>query len=166
MYQVGDTIIYGQTGVCTIEDIGHPSGVESKKLYYTLKPYSNQGMIYVPVDTANYLRKIISPKEAENLIRHIPEIPDYVCADSRAMAQKEFYSKALHSHDFTVLIGVIKGLYHKSQRNLERKKPLSSTETYFMKLAENCVHQEFAVSLGVKVEQVPGYVQSIIQNSP
>ena len=37
MYQVGDLVMYGNTGVCRVEDIGHPQGIsEKEQLYYTL----------------------------------------------------------------------------------------------------------------------------------
>ena len=161
MYQIGDIIVYRQTGVCRVDGIGKPPGVKGEKPYYTLKPLYRQGTIYVPVDTAGYLRKVMSAEEARAWIGRMPGIPEYVCADSRMMAQKAFYAKAMQTHDLTLLIGMIKGLYRKERSAAGRK--LTVTESSFLKAAENCVHQEFACSLGLAVEQIPAYVRSVIE---
>lgn len=162
MYQIGDTIVYGQTGVCRVEEIGQPPGVKGERPYYTLKPLYRQGTVYVPVDTAGYLRRVMSPGEANAWIERMPGIPEYVCTDSRMMAQKTFYAKAMQTHDLTLLIGMIKGLYRKEHAAAGRKA-LTVTESSFLKAAEDCVHQEFACSLGIAVEQIPAYVRSVIE---
>ena len=52
MFQIGESVVYGTTGVCTISAIGPLSmhGVDRKKQYYTLQPVYQEGAVYVPAD--------------------------------------------------------------------------------------------------------------------
>ena len=48
MFQEGDMIIYGNTGVCRVEQVGHPDhikGADDSRLYYTLAPVYQAGVI-------------------------------------------------------------------------------------------------------------------------
>ena len=63
MFQKGDYIIYGNTGVCQVKDICIPDGISSDsndKLYYRLAPVYGSGTIYIPVDTSIYMRPVLS----------------------------------------------------------------------------------------------------------
>ena len=77
MYQVGELVLYGSTGVCRIEEIREqdfPSTGE-KRLYYSLRPLYEDCMISAPVDSDKvFIRPIISKEEAERLIAGIPHV--------------------------------------------------------------------------------------------
>ena len=63
MYIIGDKIIYGQTGVCVVEDICEKTlSRNNTKMYYTLRPiYQHNNMIYTPVDNDKvFMRPVIS----------------------------------------------------------------------------------------------------------
>ncbi len=164
MFNKGDMVVYGQTGVCYVEEVGKSKIVKSDELYYTLKPAYASGRVYIPVNTNAYLRGVMDREQAAELVKQIPEIPEYVCPDRRLAAQKIFYQEAVHSHDFTMLVGIIKGLYQKSTRASGTKKPLTSVEEQFRKIAEDLVHQELAVSFGIEAVAVPEYIKNIVEN--
>ena len=49
MYQKGEYIIYGSTGVCRVEDVAVPDNIPIKEkgaLYYKLSPVYGAGSIY------------------------------------------------------------------------------------------------------------------------
>ena len=79
MFSIGQYVICGNKGVCTVEDITtlDISGVDKKKKYYILKPrYVTASTVYVPVDSAaTSMRTVLTREEAETLIHSIPEIP-------------------------------------------------------------------------------------------
>ena len=56
MYQTGDLLIYGSTGVCRVLSIDrrqdYVDGIKQDKLYYQLKPLHQGGVIYTPVDNS------------------------------------------------------------------------------------------------------------------
>lgn len=165
MYQIGETIVYGQTGVCTVEAIGYLPETGKKRLYYTLRPRYMPGMVYVPVEAPVYSRPLLSPTQARDWIARMTEIPEHICPDGRLMAQRQFYSGVFHSHDMALMIGVIKGLYHKEHSKTRNGRPLSVTERQVFRQAEDLVHQELAASLGVEVEQIPQYIRNRLQMS-
>ena len=70
LYNVNDVVVYGNTGVCRVVDIGTPQfhGVDKKQCYYTLKPIFGDGVIYCPVDNNRvFIRLVISKEEAEKI---------------------------------------------------------------------------------------------------
>ena len=78
MYEVGDLIVYGRTGICEVTEITtlKMDGVPKDKLYYILRPVREKhGKVFTPVDNEKIvMRKVISKEEAEELIREIPKI--------------------------------------------------------------------------------------------
>ena len=75
MFQCGDYIIYGSTGVCLIEEILVPDYVREhsgcEKLYYKLCPVFNSETIYIPVDTDLFMQLLSTAKTAERSLRAI-----------------------------------------------------------------------------------------------
>ena len=71
MFQIGDYIVYGTSGVCRVEKIGPVDlpDVSKDKLYYTLSPVRNPGgHIYTPVDNQRVvMRPILTEDETEQL---------------------------------------------------------------------------------------------------
>lgn len=77
MYNVGDLIMYGGTGVCEVKDITRPDfgGTTVEQDYYILQPLYQSGTIYAPVDNEKvFTRPVISAQEADDLISIIPEV--------------------------------------------------------------------------------------------
>lgn len=78
MYEVGDLIVYGRTGICEVTEITtlKMDGVPKDKLYYILRPVrEKRGKVFTPVDNEKIvMRRVISKEEAEELIREIPQI--------------------------------------------------------------------------------------------
>ena len=71
MYGVGDLVVYGSIGVCRVEAVGAsplPSTATARD-YYTLTPLYKDGHIYAPVDTAMFMRPVISRTKAISLIK-------------------------------------------------------------------------------------------------
>ena len=85
MFSVGDKIIYGENGVCTVESIGPlaMSGAPKDKLYYYLSPLIGSGTYFTPVDSSAFMRPVMSRDEAEALIDSMPGIQPALCNDNR-----------------------------------------------------------------------------------
>ena len=62
MYEIGQLIVYGNEGVCRVEEIGTPkiSGVDKHRDYYTLAPIYREGKVFTPVDSKVFMRPVIS----------------------------------------------------------------------------------------------------------
>ena len=75
MFSINDTVMYGNSGVCTIVDI-RPEKLAGKKMtYYILKPAENENMtIYCPVDSDKIrMRKLLTLEEVNRLISIMPD---------------------------------------------------------------------------------------------
>lgn len=156
MFAVGEKIIYGENGVCTVERIAplELSGSSPDKLYYYLTPYIGSGTYFAPVDSGAYMRPVMGRDEAEALIDAIPGIAPAVCNDSRFNHVDAFYKELFKQHSCEALVSVVKGLH---LRMSERKTKSSRAETT-MKRAKDILHGELAVALGLELCEVEGYI--------
>lgn len=162
MYDKGTLIMYGNTGVCRVEDVtpmAGSRGAEKGRLYYKLLPIYGSGTIFVPVDTKIFMRPILTRTEAIALIRHIPSIrSDYETADNWHQIS-DLYQQSLHSHDCEELIHMIKAIYLKNRASAESGKRPCKIDQDFKKRAEDLLHGELAAALGVSPEEVPPLIE-------
>ncbi|MBR1742787.1 MAG: CarD family transcriptional regulator [Lachnospiraceae bacterium] len=156
MFEKGDYIVYGSSGVCEVKDVGpmEMTGVKEGKLYYTLKQrYSEGGTIFTPVDNCKIvMRGVYSKGEAGELIETIPFIEELKIQDERK--REEFYKDSLRTCDFTEFIRLIKLIYHRKKRRLEAGKKMASLDERYLKMAEDGLYGELEVSLEMSRDDV------------
>lgn len=163
MFKVGDLIVYGNTGVCTVEKIGKPelAGVTDDKDYYTLLPYySRNSRIFTPCDNPKVvMRPVISKKEAEKLIKEIPKIKLLVITDEKK--REECYKQTMKTCDCREFVSILKTIYNRKIKRLaEGKKVTASDERYF-NMAEDKLMGELAIALGVEKSEMRVKMQDI-----
>ena len=160
MYQAGDYIVYGTSGVCRVDEIKpSPFEGEENRQYYTLTPVTGTETIYIPVDSPVFTRPVISKEKAEELVREIPNIDvDHFKSHSMRLSS-EHYQEVLQSHDCEDLVQLIKTVYAKSKRNGRR---LSQVDQRYRKRAEELLHGELSVALGIPFNEVPAYISNVI----
>ena len=163
MYQAGEFIVYGTSGVCKVEAVGKsPFEGEEDKLYYTLTPVAGPEPISLPVDSPVYTRPVITRAQAERLIAAIPSIEeDHFTSHSLRMST-EHYQTVLKSHDCRELVQLIKAVYAKSRRSGRR---VSQIDQRYRKRAEELLHGELAVALGVPMDEVQPYISRSISEA-
>lgn len=163
MFSVGEKIIYGENGVCTVSMIGPLSAEDagSGRLYYHLTPYIGSGTYFAPVDTGAFMRPVMSRDEACALIDSIPGIEPAICSDNRFNHVDSFYRDLIKLHSCEALVSVIKGLY---LRMSERKTKSSRAEST-MKRAKDILHGELAVALGIELADVEDFISARIGNT-
>lgn len=166
MFQVGELIIYGNNGICRVEEIGTPNLPIAAKgaQYYTLAPLFRSGVIYAPVDTKIFMRPILTKAEAERLIEQIPEIHEEITDGQSIRSLGETYKSFLHTHQCEDLVRLIKTIYKKEQAMEERGKKLAKTEQDYSKLAKELLHQEFSLALEIPYEEVQEYITARVEN--
>lgn len=160
MYSVGDKIIYGENGVCTVESIGpiSTSGPQKDRVYYHLRPLIGSGTYFTPVDSAAYMRPVMSREEAEALIDAMPGIAPAVCEDNRFNHVDAFYKELFKQHSCEALVSIVKGL---RCRMAERKTKSSRAEAT-MKRAKEILHGELSIALDMDYKEVEPYIVSRI----
>ena len=159
MFSVGEKIIYGENGVCTVSDIGAlPMDGGSGKVYYHLKPLVGSGTYFTPIDSSAYMRPVMSKEEAEAFIATIPGIEPAICSDTRFNHVDAFYKDLFKLHSCEALVSVIKGL---RSRMADRKTKSSRAEAT-MKRAKEILHGELSIALDMDYKEVEPYIRSRI----
>ena len=159
MFVVGERIIYGENGVCTVEKIAPLSSSPSdSKLYYHLNPLVGSGTYFAPVDSGAFMRPLISREEAEALIAAIPSIEPAICNDNRFNHVDAFYKELFKKHSCEALVAIIKGLH---SRIIDRKTKSSRAEST-MKRAKDILYGELSVVLDMGISEVETYISAKI----
>ncbi len=162
MFQKGDCIVYGSTGVCRIKAVGplgNMRGADRQRLYYTLDPLYEQGVIYAPVDCDVFMRPILSRRAVDELISKIPDIREdraFNSCDQRMLS--DYYRAFFRTHNCEDLVQLIKTVYAKNKHSQETGKKVGQTDQRYKKHAEELLYGEFAVALGIPVETVVDYI--------
>ncbi len=160
MYQAGEYIVYGTSGICRVESVGAPPfETDEDRPYYTLAPVSGTETIYVPVDSPVFTRPVISRAQAEELIQTIPAIEEDEFSSRSLRMSSEHYQEVLQSHDCRRLAQMIKAVNAKSRRSGRR---ISQIDQRYRKRAEDLLHGELAVALGIPVGEVQPYIARTI----
>ena len=108
------------------------------------------------------MRPIISKEDAEALIRSIPDIQAATCTDRNLRILTEHYQSLIRSHECADMVQLIKAAYEKRQeRKSQGSKPGQVDERY-MKRAEELLHGELAVALGIPRDDVAGYIAQVV----
>ncbi|MDR0886241.1 MAG: CarD family transcriptional regulator [Clostridiales Family XIII bacterium] len=163
MYEIGDMVIYGTTGVCTIEDIKEmkpPLGGDPK-LSYVLKPVYNSCMIYAPIEGGNVaIRDVISKDEAIKLIDSFATLESEAMTAETTHALASQYKEKIFSNSCEELIELTMSIYTKKKGGKH-----GATDKRFMKQAEELLYGEFAIALGIGKKEVPNYIQERIKTA-
>ena len=101
------------------------------------------------------MRPVISREQAEALIESIPAIEEDSFTTHSLRLASEHYQAALQSHDCHELVQLIKTVYAKSRRNGRR---VSQIDQRYRKRAEDLLHSELAVALGIPLKEVQPYI--------
>lgn len=159
MFSIGQCVICGNKGACTVEDITtlDISGVDKAKKYYILKPvYISASTVYVPVDSAASMRNILSKEEAEALIKEIPAIERLEIRNERFVEQD--YKECIKANNCKELVKLIKTIYLRRQKRLEAGKKETAVDNKYFKMAEDNLYGELAVALNMERRDVSKYI--------
>ena len=161
MFEKGACIVYGNTGVCRVEEIGPLSNIRGShpgKIYYKLSPIRTGGTIYIPVDSDMFMRPVMTREEADALIWRMPKICERVCSSRDQRVLNEHYKASLRTHSCEELVRLIKSVYVKNRRLIKNGKKAGRTDLEYRKKAEMLLYEELGVALGIPFEEVKEYI--------
>lgn len=165
MFSIGQYVICGNKGVCTVEDITtlDISGVDKAKKYYILKPrYVTASTVYVPVDSAaTSMRMILTKEEAEGLINSIPDIPVLDIKNEKLVEQD--YKTCMKSNRCEEWVKLIKTIYARKQKRLQAGRKETAVDGKYFKIAEENLYGELAVALNMERDEVCDYISAQLQ---
>ncbi|MBE6036195.1 MAG: hypothetical protein E7223_01025 [Clostridiales bacterium] len=160
MFNIGDLVIYGSTGVCKVEDLTRPAfpGAPADRLYYTLAPVYQSGVIYAPVDTKAFMRAVISPEELDALLRELPTLHPEGYFNSSVQLLCAHYEQALKEYTCRDLVVLLRSIRAKKIAMEQQNRRLGQIDARYMKRAEDLLYGELAVVLQIAPGKVPAYL--------
>jgi len=165
MFEIGDYIIYGNHGVCRVEDIGALDipGVDQSMDCYTLQPvFSKSSTLYTPVDNEKVLmRSVITSEEARELIDEIPNTSLLIIDNDKQ--REEAYKLALRTHDCNQWLMIIKTLYERKQERMTQGKKLTFTDEKYLSIAQECLYGELSIALDTDIEKIESMVMEQLE---
>ena len=166
MFEKGDYIVYGAAGICQVKEIGTLSmkAADKDRLYYTLEPLNSKGSsVYTPVDnTKVVIRRILSKKEAEQLICDIPHIEALWVENDKQ--REQVYRESARKCDCREWIRIIKTLYLRKQDRIAHGKKVTATDERYLHRAEESLYSELSIPLGVEKERMADYITERVAN--
>lgn len=163
MFETGQYIIYGSTGVCKIEDIRNERISGEQRSYYILRPvYINGSKIYAPFGMSEVrMHKLITRDEAMSLINAMPDEETIWIDDDNA--RKEKYTEIVKSGDRAALSRMLKTLYNKQKEKLACGKKFHSADERIMKDAEKILFEELALVLEIEPSEVLDFIHDELE---
>lgn len=164
MYQVGETVLYGTEGVCTIAEVREMKVGREKASYYVLQPVHREGAtIFVPLQNETLqakMRRLLSVEDINQLLDYISH-EDVEWIDDAAERKTEFH-RILTAGDRKELLGMIRTLYLRREMLQSAGKRLRTNDDQMLRDAEKLLNDEFALVLNIKPRDVPEYIRSRI----
>ena len=156
MLAKGEYIVCGNKGVCMVEDITtvQMEGIDSKKLYYLLKPVSSKSnTIYVAVDNkTSSIRKILTREEALTLIESMSTIGFLCIADDKSA--EAVYKESFNKNNIVELVKIIKTSYFRREERTRQGRKVVAVDDKYYKIACEYLFSELSVSLDVDKQEI------------
>ena len=160
MFAVNDYIVYGNHGVCKVENIGTVSlaMVDKNKVYYTLRPvYKSEAVVYAPVENPkSVIRPVLTREDADKLIEEIPSLESVWIGNEKEREMQ--YKAALRSCDCRELIRIIKTLYYRKMDRIKDGKKVTVVDERYFRQAEEQLYGELAFAMDMERNQVGEYL--------
>ncbi len=168
MLKVGECIIYGNHGLCRVQEILVPSFLErgkEKEYYQMVSAVDTGSILYVPVDGADKkIRECLTADEADDLIDDIEyaseiDLPEGKKAEPAIL-------EVIRRNVADEMMSLVKTLRKiKAIRESEGKKFASLNERY-LAVAEKLLYTELAFALKTEKDGIKKRVLDILSHLP
>lgn len=162
MYNIGEYVVCGNKGVCTVEDITKLTlpGADKEQSYYILRPvYLQTSTVYMPVSSSDgAIRRVLSEDEAKKLVDNISEVPVLSVSNDKFLEQE--YKVCMRSNECTQLVRVIKTISDRKKKRLEAGRKVTALDAKYGHLAEENLYGELAIALHIPKNEVENYIIS------
>lgn len=167
MYQIGERVICGNKGVCSVEQITtlNIPGVDKGRRYYILKPlYMTSSTVYIPVDNAdNVMRRALEREEVEKLIEKLPALEPIPIANEKFLEQE--YKNYLRTDRCEEWIRIVKTVLERQKKRLIQGRKLTSVDSRYYKTALDYLCGEFASALEMDKECAEEYIMGLLEET-
>lgn len=156
MFEIGEYVVYGNTGICKIEDITtlDMPGANSDRLYYVMSSVRNNGnRVFLPVDNTKVVLRAVMNEEAVNeLLGRIDEIPE-IQADNDKV-REERYKEFSKGCDCENWVAIIKTVASRKKERMAQGKKITATDERYSRMAGEHLYSELSFVLGKEISDI------------
>ena len=149
MYQIGELVQYGTSGVCKVEEIVQSVPWLQKDIpCYLLIPVGRrEEKIYTPIDNDKVkMRRILSCEEVKELMGKVSEIEGPAIPNEKQC--ESIYREELYSIDCYRWLGLLKTLYTRRAARTAIGKKVTATDERYLKNVEERIREELNLVIG------------------
>lgn len=151
----GELVVYGETGVCRVEEISMRALPSGEVMCYRLQPLYQSFVVYAPVENGQvFMRPIITFSEADRIIKEMPFYTSEEHSSTSSRELTEYYDGIIKQHDCRLLATLICSINEKKQKLAAQKRKLSAVDERFLKKSEDLLFGELAAVLSLKKSEV------------
>lgn len=164
MYQVGDKVVYGIHGICSITELEIKNIDRKKVQYYVLEPLEQpDARYYIPSENpvaVSKLSPLLTRQEIETLLldRRIPDGTWITDENQRKLRYRELIS----SSDRKALLAMVRALRAHKAEQLSQGRKFHLCDENFLKDAEKLLSAEFSVVLNLSGTEVADYMEKYL----
>lgn len=153
MLSIGDIFLYGENGVCRVEDIRNETFHKQEQTYYIIRPLNSTSQtIHVPVDSTFFkskIRPLVSPEEIIKIALEVNDSKPYWIDNDNE--RNQHFKKILSDCDRCSVLHLLKSVHVRKEELAANGKKLRSSDEDIVKKAEKMVCEE--VSMVMNIEQ-------------
>lgn len=165
MYQIGQQVLYGIHGVCSISAIEPMRFGKTKADYYILQPIAQpDSKYYIPVGSeaaVAKLRPLMTREEILELLHSESVRQDVWVADENQ--RKLRFRELLSNGDRSEILSMIYCLHQHKNEQLSMGRKFHQCDEGFLKDAEKLMNAEFSHVLGIEPSQVAACILKEIE---
>ena len=152
MYQVGNRVLYGAQGICTVVGIESMRFGKTRAKYYCLQPAGQpEARYFVPVDNASAvakMRPLMTTEEIMDLLHsEIVREGSWIAEEN---LRKQRYRELLSNGDMGLILQMIYTVYRHKEELVAAGRKLHLCDEAFLKDAERVLNSEFCCVLEIE----------------
>lgn len=167
MLKLNDTVMYGTTGVCTVENIEKKTIGKVTRTYYVLRPKAQaSSTVFLPADNEMLLgkvRTVMTADEINCIIKQTVDEPNIWVDDDNERKLK--YNEIITSGDRKSCLVMVRTLRSHQRELAEKGKRLHIADERALKEGQRLIHDEFSYVLNIEPDEVGDYITSEIKTA-
>lgn len=156
MFNEGDLIVYGASGVCRVGETIQMEGKDYLKLY----PVFQRETIFMPLFSDKVrVRSVITREEAENVITDAVARDALPVFENKVQLLNQKYESIIKTYQCSELLYLIMSIHNKRIAAEQKRRKLGLVDERYLKRAEDLLYGEFSIALEIPRENVAGYIR-------
>ncbi len=161
MFNEGDLIVYGASGVCRVGETIQLEGKDYLKLY----PVYQRETIFMPLFSDKVrVRSVITREEAENVITDAAGRDALPVFENKVQLLNQKYESIIKTYQCSELLYLIMSIHNKRIVAEQKRRKLGLVDERYLKRAEDLLYGEFSIALEIPRENVARYIRERYEN--